>query len=387
MKKLAVLGSTGSIGTQVLDVARRFPHLYRLVGLAAGRNLELLAAQVREFSPSFISVAERDGKAALAGLLGAQRPEIGWGEEGLKQVATMPDADLVVAATLGPVALAPVLAAVRKGKRIALATKELLVMAGRLLMSEVTKSGAEILPVDSEASAIFQALQGHRKEDVRRIILTASGGPFWHWNDLGDRRISVEEALNHPRWEMGKKISVDSASLMNKGLEVIEAHFLFGLPVEKIAVHIHPESVVHSLVEYKDGSVIAQMAITDMRLPIAYALSYPERLELDLPGLDLVKVKTMSFLAPDPERFPCLDLAYRAARIGGSMPCVLNAANDVAVAAFLNRQLSFQDIPRIVAQTMEGHSLSSMETIEDVLQCERGASKLAEQLVQQMGRG
>lgn len=387
MKKLAVLGSTGSIGTQVLDVARRFPHLYRLVGLAAGRNLELLAAQVREFSPSFISVAEQDGKAVLAGLLGAQRPEIGWGEEGLKQVATMPDADLVVAATLGSVALAPVLAAVRKGKRIALATKELLVMAGRLLMSEVTKFGAEILPVDSEASAIFQALQGHRKEDVRRIILTASGGPFWHWNDLEDRRISVEEALNHPRWEMGKKISVDSASLMNKGLEVIETHFLFDLPVEKIAVHIHPESVVHSLVEYKDGSVIAQMAITDMRLPIAYALSYPERLELDLPSLDLVKVKTMSFLAPDVERFPCLDLAYRAARTGGSMPCVLNAANDVAVAAFLNQQLSFQDISRIVARTMEGHSLSSMETIEDVLQCERGASKLAEQLVQQMGRG
>jgi 1-deoxy-D-xylulose-5-phosphate reductoisomerase len=386
MKRIALLGSTGSIGTQVLDVVGRFPRLYRLVGLAAGHNLELLAAQVREFSPGCVSVAEEEGMGALASLLGPDRPEIGWGEEGLVRVASMSDADLVVAATLGPVALAPVMAALKKGKRIALASKELLVMAGELVMREADNFSARILPIDSEASAIFQALQGHRQEDVRRIILTASGGPFWSLNDLGKRQISVEDALNHPRWEMGKKISIDSASLMNKGLEVIETHFLFGLPVEKISVHIHPESVVHSLVEYKDGSVIAQMAITDMRLPIAYALSYPERLELDLPRLDLLELKTMSFLAPDVERFPSLELAYQAARLGGSMPCVLNAANDVAVAAFLDRLLSFQDIPRLVARTMEGHSLKSMKTIADVLECDREARRFAGELVGQMGR-
>lgn len=386
MKRLAILGSTGSVGRQVLDVIARFPHFYQVVGLAAGHNLELLARQARTFEVSCLCVAEEQGACLLVQMLKGHKAEVMFGQQGLVRLATMPEADLVVGASAGSVALVPLLAALKEGKRLALATKELLVMAGQLLIREATQAGAQILPMDSEASAVFQVLQGHNRREVRRIILTASGGPFWEMPDLSQRYISVEAALSHPRWQMGKKISVDSATFMNKGLEVIETHWLFGIPVEQIEVHVHPESVVHSLVEFKDGTIVAQMAITDMRLPIACALSYPERLEIGLAPLDLVAIGKLTFLKPDQERFPCLKLAYEAARAGGSMPTVLNAANEVAVAAFLNREIKFQDIPGIVGMTMEDHSPSPAGTLEGILAADQWARNCSSRLVEKLRR-
>ncbi|MDX2433103.1 MAG: 1-deoxy-D-xylulose-5-phosphate reductoisomerase [Desulfobacterales bacterium] len=352
-KKISILGSTGSIGKNVLKVAASFPESFTVVGLTAGWNIDLLREQVKAFSPLMVSVAEEEAAEKLRSLLPvSSRTEIVWGQEGNEQVASLQDADMVVSAIVGAAGLLPTLAAIRSGKDIALANKETLVMAGRLIMDEVKKHHVRLLPIDSEHSAIAQALEAGRKEDVSRIILTASGGPFLNLDKESLWHVTPEQALHHPNWDMGRKISIDSATLMNKGLEVIEAYWLFDVALENIEVLVHPQSIVHSLVEFVDGSVVAQLGIPDMRVPISYALSYPERLETGLKRLSLTECSNLSFLEPDTQRFTALKTAYEAIRIGGCMPAVLNAANEVAVAAFLDGKLKFPQISKVVAETM-----------------------------------
>ncbi|MDJ0866812.1 MAG: 1-deoxy-D-xylulose-5-phosphate reductoisomerase [Myxococcota bacterium] len=355
-RRLAVLGSTGSIGTQTLEVARAFPERFEVVALAAGRRVADLAEQVRTFRPALVAVAEAEGARALREALGAEAAgiEIAVGEAGLCAVAEAP-ADLVVSGLVGAVGLAPTLAAIRAGRDVALANKEVLVTAGALVMREVRAHGGVLLPVDSEHSAIFQALAGQRREDVARLLLTASGGPFRTWPAERIARASREEALAHPNWDMGPKITVDSATLMNKGLEVIEARWLFGLPPDRVDVVVHPQSIVHSLVEMCDGSVLAQLGLPDMRVPIAVALAHPERLPLDLPRLDLARIARLDFEAPDAKRFPCLELAYRALDGGEAAPAVLNAANEVTVAAFLEGAIPFPAIAAVNGAVLESH--------------------------------
>ena len=352
-KKITILGSTGSIGRNVLKIAAGFPEHFSVVALTAGRNIELLRQQIEAFSPRLVSVAEEEGAAELKTLLPPGcRTEIIWGQAGNEQVASLQEADMVVSAIVGAAGLLPTLAAIRSGKDIALANKETLVMAGRLIMEEVLKHQVRLLPIDSEHSAIAQALEAGRREDVARIILTASGGPFLHLDQEGLWKVTPDQALHHPNWDMGRKISIDSATLMNKGLEVIEAHWLFDVDLDRIEVLVHPQSIVHSLVEFVDGSVVAQLGIPDMRVPISYALSYPERLETGLSRLNLAECSNLSFLKPDISRFPALQTAYEACRAGGCLPAVLNAANEVAVAAFLAGKLKFPEIAKVVAQTM-----------------------------------
>ena len=351
-RRLTILGSTGSVGEQALAVAEAFPERYPIAALAAGRNIEKLAQQVQRFRPVLVSVADATLAAALRERLGGSRVEIAVGAAGLEAVAQHP-ADLVVSALVGAVGLAPTLAAIRAGRDVALANKEVLVMAGALVMREARAHGVTLLPVDSEHSAIFQALAGQRREDVSRLILTASGGPFRTWDAARIARATVAEALRHPSWEMGPKITIDSATLMNKGLEVIEARWLFDMPPERVDVIVHPQSIVHSLVEFVDGSVLAQLGLPDMRVPIAVALAYPERLPLDLPRLDLAALARLEFEDPDRKRFPCLDLAYQALRSAEAAPAVLNAANEIAVAAFLAGRIAFPSIAAANAGVLE----------------------------------
>jgi 1-deoxy-D-xylulose-5-phosphate reductoisomerase len=382
MKRLAILGSTGSIGVSTLDIVEQFPERFKVVSLAAGVNTQLLKQQILQFRPKVISVLNRELSETLRRELASFPVDIVHGVEGLIQVATHPEVDQVVSALVGAVGLIPTLSAIKAGKNIALANKESLVMAGGLVMEEARQRQIQVLPVDSEHSAVFQALLGHRKEDVLRIILTASGGPFLHL-PLGKlQEVTAREALRHPNWEMGRKITVDSASLMNKGLEVIEAHWLFDVPVEKIDVQIHPQSVIHSMVEYVDGSIVSQLGITDMRIPISYALAFPERLNLPFPRLNLFQKESLSFLPPDPERFPCLDLAYRAIKIGGTMPATLNAANEIAVNAFLDGALPFTKIPSLIRQVMEEHDLKPAQTLEDVLRADRWARETSRAILE-----
>lgn len=382
MKRLAILGSTGSIGTSALQVVRRHPDRFQVVGLAAGRNLDLLAEQVREFRPLICSVADDDLAAALRRRLpSALKCEVVSGVTGNVAVAGMAEAEVVLSAIVGAAGLVPTFAAIRAGKRVALANKETLVMAGELVMAEVRSRGVELLPVDSEHSALFQSLAGHRREDVARLILTASGGPFLGRTAAEVAAVSIDEALNHPRWKMGPKVTIDSATLMNKGLECIEARWLFDLPMDRIAVCIHPQSIIHSLVEYIDGSVVAQLAIPDMQIPIAYALSYPERLELDLPRLDLFEVGRLTFLPPDEARFPCLRLAFQAAAAGGAMPAVLNAANEVAVGAFLSRRIRFGQIPELIEAVLAGCRLKAPSNLSEVLAADAWARRQAQGLI------
>jgi len=362
MKRLAILGSTGSVGTQALEVAAAFPDRFSVASLAAGRRVDLLADQVRRFRPAVVSVADAEGAAQLRDALGADAPKIEHGAAGLEAVATA-DADLVLSALVGAVGLAPTLAAIRAGRDVALANKEVLVMAGALVMREVAARGVRMLPVDSEHSALFQALAGQRTEDVRRILLTASGGPFRQWSASRIERATVEEALAHPNWSMGPKITIDSATLMNKGFEAIEARWLFDVTPDRIEVVVHPQSVVHSLVELIDGSVLAQLGVPDMRVPIAVALAWPERVPLldaptlprALPALDLAAAARLDFERPDLERFPCLGLAYAALRGDEAAPAVLNAANEVAVARYLAREISFPAIAATNAAVLDAH--------------------------------
>ena len=382
MKKIAILGSTGSIGQSALKVVAEHPEEFTVVALAAGRQVSLLAQQIAAFRPALVSVQDEAGARALRDLLPAGSvPEILVGPEGACRVATAPGVDLVVSAMVGAVGLKPTLAAVEAGITVALANKETLVAAGPLVMAAARRNGAALIPVDSEHSAIFQSLEGHRREDVQRLWLTASGGPFRNWPPEQLAQVTPEQALKHPNWSMGPKITVDSATMMNKALEVIEASVLFGLPVERVEVIIHPQSIIHSLVEYVDGSVMAQLGVPDMRVPIAYALAYPRRVKVSGPRLDLGRVGQLTFEAPDLERFPCLRLGYEAARAGGTMPAVLNAANEVAVAAFLEGRLKFLDIPRVVEETMAGHPAQQLQSLEQVLEVNRWAREYALGLV------
>jgi 1-deoxy-D-xylulose-5-phosphate reductoisomerase len=386
MKRLVVLGSTGSIGEQTLSVVAANSDRFEVVALAAGQNLERLAEQVLLFRPRLVSVADAEGAVRLRELLGdvsGDRVEVVAGSTGLDAVARHPS-DLVVAALVGAVGLAPTLAAVESGRDVALANKEVMVMAGALLRREVSSRGTRLLPVDSEHSAIFQSLAGQRHEDVERLVLTCSGGPFRDaalWPSERVASAGVEEALAHPNWEMGAKISIDSATLMNKGLEVIEARWLFDIPPQRIDVVVHPQSIVHSLVEYRDTSVIAQLGLPDMRVPIAVALAHPERLELELPRLDLAASGPLEFEAPDRKRFPCLDLAYRALAGSELGPAVLNAANEVAVAAFLERQIPLGAIAETNAAVLESHLAAhkgaTLNALSEVLEADRWARQLA----------
>jgi 1-deoxy-D-xylulose-5-phosphate reductoisomerase len=382
MKQLAVLGSTGSIGVNTLDIVRQFPERFKVIGLSAGQNTRLLKQQILEFRPKIISVLNKELSTVLGRELAPLTMEILHGVEGLIRVATHPEVDQVVSALVGAVGLIPTLSAIKTGKAIALANKESLVMAGKIVMEEARQKSIPILPVDSEHSAIFQALLGHRKEDVYRIILTASGGPFLNLPLERLSGVSVKDALRHPNWEMGRKITVDSASLMNKGLEVIEAHWLFDVPVQQIAVQIHPQSIVHSMVEYIDGSIVSQMGITDMRVPIAYALAFPQRLHLDLPRLDLPQREVLTFSRPDPQRFPCLKLAVQAIELGETMPAVLNAANEVAVNAFLEGAIPFTKIPILIHRVMEDHEVRSVQTVEDILRADQWAREKSKALLE-----
>jgi 1-deoxy-D-xylulose-5-phosphate reductoisomerase len=382
MKSLSLLGSTGSIGKNVLNVVRSFPDRFRIVGLSAGSNIKELAAQVLEFQPECVSVAEESTAARLAEMLPtAYQGKIFWGDAGNEKVATVPSAEMVISAVVGAVGLIPTLAAIAAGKDIGLANKETLVMAGRLVMRAVREHKVALLPIDSEHSAIFQALEAGRRDDVGMIILTASGGPFRTLDKEHLTHVTPDQALAHPNWDMGRKISIDSATMMNKGLEVIEACWLFDVPAEKIRVVVHPESIVHSLVEYIDGSVVAQLGIPDMRIPIAYALSYPERIKLNLSRLSLSDCGNLSFEKPDYDRFPALGLAFKVMKEGGVKPAVLNAANEVAVAAFLDQEIGFADITKIVASTLDRFAAGDDLDLEAVLAADAQARVFARQEV------
>ena len=382
MKRLAILGSTGSIGQNALAVVAEHPQEFEVVGLAAGKNIGLLAEQIRAYRPQRVSVQdERVARELKASLDGEPPVEILAGPEGAVAVAAAPEADLVVSAMVGAVGLPPTLAAVEAGKTVALANKESLVAAGPLVMAAVAANGASLIPVDSEHSAIFQALGGQYREGVRRLWLTASGGPFRTWPQEKLDAATPDQALKHPNWAMGAKITIDSATMMNKALEVIEAGVLFRLPVSQIEVFVHPQSIIHSLVEFVDGSVLAQLGWPDMRLPIAYALTYPRRLPLNSEPLDLEKVAQLTFERPDFKRFPALRLGYEAAKSGGTMPAVLNAANEVAVAAFLAGRLPFPGIPRVVEETMAKHTPAPLENLDQVLAVNNWAREYAQNLV------
>ncbi|MCW5206738.1 1-deoxy-D-xylulose-5-phosphate reductoisomerase [Desulfobulbus sp. F5] len=388
MKTLALLGSTGSIGKNVLNVVRAFPDRFRIAGLAAGKNIAELAAQVLEFQPERISVADEETAARLAELLpAAYRQKIVWGEEGNIQVASVPAAQMVITAVVGAAGLLPTLAAIKAGKDIGLANKETLVMAGRIVMQAVHEHNVSLLPIDSEHSAIFQALEAGRRDDVAMLILTASGGPFRTLSPEQLACVTPAQALAHPNWSMGRKISIDSATMMNKGLEVIEARWLFDIPAEKIRVVVHPESIVHSLVEYIDGSVMAQLGIPDMRIPIAYALSYPERLNLGLSRLSLSGCGSLNFEKPDYERFPALGLAFTALKEGGVKPAVLNAANEVAVAAFLEEKIGFTDIARVVEAVLAQFAAGNDLDLGEILSADRTARELAKKEILDINRG
>lgn len=382
MKRLAILGSTGSIGVNTLDIVRQFPERFQVVSLSAGLNTGLLRRQILQFRPKIVSVLNKELAEALKRDLSSESPEIVDGIEGLIKVATHPEVDQVVSAIVGAVGLIPTLSAIKTGKTIALANKESLVMAGKIVMEEARRNGVQILPIDSEHSAIFQSLLGHRKETIQRLILTASGGPFLNLPVSKLPDVTVKDALHHPNWEMGKKITIDSASLMNKGLEVIEAHWLFDMPVEKITVQIHPQSIIHSMVEYIDGSVIAQMGIADMRVPISYALSFPNRLPLSLPRLDLPRKGGLTFQAPDLDRYLCLKLAYQSIKIGETMPAILNASNEVAVNAFLDGAIKFTEIPLLIQRVMEDHDVKPVHTIEDILKADHWARERAKAIIE-----
>lgn len=381
MKRLAVLGSTGSIGVSTLEIVAAHPEHFQVVALTAGRNFDLLARQIEMFRPEVVAVRSADEARLLARVLGSKAPEILHGSSGLTTCAGAAGVDMVVSAIVGAAGLEPTLAAIHAGRDVALANKETLVAAGPLVMAAVGRQGSTLFPVDSEHSAIFQSLAGHRRHDVKRLILTASGGPFRDYSLQQLATVRPEDALVHPNWNMGRKITVDSATMMNKGLEVIEAHWLFDLPGERIDVHIHPESIVHSMVEYIDGAVIAQLGMPDMKTPIAYALSYPKRLALDLPSLDLCSLGRLHFQEPDKDRFPCLDLAYHVLRAGGTAPAVLNAANEVAVAAFLKGSLAFLSIATVIEQVLTRHDVQPLTDLDQVLTADSWARQAAEELV------
>jgi len=387
MKRLAILGSTGSIGRNTLNVVEQFPDRFSVRTLTAKDNVSLLAEQIKKFSPEIAVVYNEKRVETLKGLLPEPTDvEILYGDEGYKQAATHKPVDIVVTAMVGAAGLLPTLAAIEAGKDIALSNKETLVMAGEMVMNRAKEKGVNIFPVDSEHSAIFQSLLGHRKEDLDRIHLTASGGPFRNRPEAELSGIQPEEALKHPTWQMGAKITIDSATLMNKGLEVIEAKHLFAVSQDQISVVIHPQSIVHSMVSYRDGSIIAQLGIPDMKGAIAYAISFPERLPLKQPIPDFGRIGSLTFEDPDFDKFPCLKLAFDACEAGGTLPAVLNAANEMAVAAFLEKKISFTQLPEVIRKTMESHTINVSDrfTLPDILDADAWARREASELIQGM---
>ena len=382
MKKITILGSTGSIGTSTLKVIEANPDRYRVVGLSAGNNIDLLQKQIEAYAPFAVAVSHKNQAEILKNrLTGDRKTGIYWGEEGFRKIAVMDEADLVVSAMSGAAGLLPTYEAIFAGKDIALANKETMVMAGSMIMDLAEEKGASIFPVDSEHSAVFQSLQGHNRQDLKRIILTASGGPFREYSMAQLENITPAMALKHPNWEMGRKITIDSATLMNKGLEIIEAKWLFNLDPRQIDVLIHPESIIHSMVEYNDGSVIAQMGVPDMITPISYALSYPEHIKTNLPRLRLEDIGSLHFFEPDRNKFRCLELALDALDEGKSMPAVLNGANEMVVEAFLESKIPFLKIPEIIEKTMSAHRVYSVDSIQSVIEADLWArSKTGEEI-------
>ena len=386
MKRLIVLGSTGSVGCSTLDLVAQFPERYEVVALAVNRNVEKLEDQVRQFHPKIVSLSDEAAAKDFRRRCSDLKIEVLSGDEGSTEVARFSEGEVVVSAIVGSAGLKPTLAAIQAKKTVALANKEPLVMAGQIFSEEAERMNVAILPVDSEHSGVFQTLERRDRKEIRRVILTASGGPLLDLNPQETEHVTPSQALKHPTWRMGAKISIDSATLMNKGLEVIEAHHLFGLPAEKIDVLIHRQSIVHSMVEYVDGSVMAQMAAPDMRIPLSYALGYPERQSLDIAPLNLEKVGSLTFESPDHGQFPCLSYAYEALKVGGSMPAVLNASNEEAVEAFLREEINFCRIPQVIRRTMDRHHGKRQNSLEDILEADLWARKEARQLVRGFAR-
>ena len=382
-KNITVLGSTGSIGVNALNIIRHNPDRYSVHALSAGKNVRLFMQQIREFRPKAVAVLDRESAATLKKNLENSdiKPEILYGVDGFIHVATMDGVDTVISAISGAAGLMPTFEAVKAGKEIALANKETMVMAGSLVTAEAEKQHASIIPVDSEHSAIFQSMQGHLREDIEDVILTASGGPFREMSIEQMHKVTAADALKHPNWNMGQKITIDSATMMNKGLEVIEAKWLFDLDTDQISVLVHSQSIIHSMVRYRDGAVIAQLGVPDMTVPISYALSWPQRLKNDLPPLNLDQIGTLTFEKPDTKRFRCLALALEAIDIGQSMPAVMNGANEIAVDAFLNGKIGFMDIPVLIEKTMEQHKTFAIDNIDAVLAADKWAREKAGELV------
>lgn len=377
MKSIALLGSTGSIGVSTLDLVRRFPDRFKIFGMVAGQNLRRLAAQIKEFSPRCVAIKNEKDVPRLRKLLGGRRVDVSWGVDGATAISRAGEVDIVLAAIVGGAGLLPTLEGVKAGKEVALANKEALVMAGEIFLNEARKSNAQLFPVDSEHSAIFQCLQGNRREEVDRLILTASGGPFLKTPLNRLENVTIAQALKHPNWKMGRKITIDSATMMNKGLEVVEARWEFDMEPARIDVVIHPQSVVHSMVRYQDGAIIAQLGIPDMRIPIAYALAYPHRLNGGWKPLEMTRHGELNFLPVEKKRYPALSLAYQALKEGGTMPAVLNAANEVAVDAFLQGNIGFRDIHKTIEKTMHGHAPKRARNVEEVLDVDHWARERA----------
>ena len=382
-KGLAVLGSTGSVGVNTLDVVAAHPEKFVVLALAAHSNVDALEEQVRRLHPCLAVLFDEDKAAVLRHRLRDLDVEVDAGLEGLCRAATYEGVQMVMSAVVGSIGLLPTIRAVQAGIDVALANKETLVMAGELVMRPDQPTWGRIIPVDSEHNAIFQVLEGQQATALRRILLTASGGPFREWSREAMQHVSLEQALQHPNWKMGRKITIDSATMMNKGLEVIEAHHLFRVQLDHVQIVVHPQSIIHSMVELHDGSVLAQLGIPDMRIPIAYALAYPERLPNRLPALDLFAVQTLEFYPPDPERFPCIRLAYAAGKTGGTMPAVLNAANEIAVQAFLDRALPFLGIPTVIEATMGQHTAVPLADASVALQADHWAREYAQAAVKE----
>lgn len=383
MKALSILGSTGSIGSNAIEIINKFPDRFTLKAVAAKSNIQKLADQIKRFSPDIAVVYNQTYARQLESALpSGTKTRVLFGPEGYVEVARHKEVDMVLTAMVGAAGLEPTLAAIEAGKDIALANKETLVMAGRLVMKKAKTAGIKLLPVDSEHSAVYQSMIGHRKIDLKKIILTASGGPFLGRSIDTFDSIQAEDALNHPNWDMGKKISIDSATMMNKGLEVIEAKWLFDLSYNQIDVLIHPQSIIHSMVSYRDGAVVSQMGIPDMKGAIAYALTFPERLNIGVSSPDFEKIGSLTFMDPDMDKFPCLNLAYQACRAGGTMPAVLNAANEMAVQAFIDHKLSFLDISWVIKQTMDAHVIQNDGDLVDIMRADRWARKTALSLIE-----
>ena len=380
MKKISLLGSTGSIGVNTLDVIERYPESFQVCALSAGSNVDLFARQIQKFKPALAALFDSTKIDALKELVGDLYVEIVSGQEGTVSAASFSEADLVVSGVVGSAGLLPALSALKAGKNLALANKETLVIAGELVLKEAERTHTRIIPIDSEHSAIFQVLNGEKPERIKKIILTASGGPFRTFTLKQMENVTVKEALNHPNWSMGAKITIDSSTMMNKGLEYIEAKWLFGVDT-KVEIIVHAQSIIHSMIEFVDTSIIAQLGIPDMRVPIAYALTYPDRFESELPSLDLASMGNLTFEAPDFERFPCLKLAMDAMEMGQTMPAVLNAANEIAVQAFLDELIPYKDIAESIRMVMQNHSPVSLHELQNVLDADHWAREEATKLI------